>query len=131
MTLQLFGLLVCFFMLTVAWVCYLSWSHHDSSPSKGRLRSLVQRYLKPRSPLACPACCRSSACSSGQTLPPLAVRPWREIKSRRGAPKRVTSEGFACPNGACQYDGITDAQVHALVGDGKHGQAEQIQTFRC
>jgi hypothetical protein len=43
---------------------------------------------------------------------------------------RVMTEGFACPNGACQYDGITDAQVHALVGDGKHGQAEQIQTFR-
>src|SRR5262249_40852321 len=26
---------------------------------------------------------------------------------------------------------ITDARVHALVGDGKHGQAERIQTFRC
>ncbi len=43
----------------------------------------------------------------------------------------MTSEGFACPTGACQYYGITDAQVHAPVGDGKHGQAEQIQTFRC
>jgi len=26
---------------------------------------------------------------------------------------------------------MTDAHTHALVGDGKHGQAEQIQTFRC
>jgi hypothetical protein len=25
----------------------------------------------------------------------------------------------------------TDARVHALVGDGKHGRAEQIQTFQC
>jgi IS1 family transposase/transposase-like protein len=43
----------------------------------------------------------------------------------------VTTAGFACPNPQCPYCGITDAQVHALVGDGKHGHAERIQTFRC
>jgi IS1 family transposase/transposase-like protein len=59
------------------------------------------------------------------------VRPWAEVKSRRGAPKRIGTEGFACPNPQCAYFGNTDAHVHALVGDGKHGQAEQIQTFRC
>jgi hypothetical protein len=53
------------------------------------------------------------------------------MKSRRGAPKRVDTEGFACPNQQCAYFGITDARLHALVGDGKHGQAERIQTFRC
>jgi transposase-like protein len=58
------------------------------------------------------------------------VRPWREVKSRRGAPKRVNTGGFACPNPKCPYFGITDDQIHALVGDGKHGQAERIQTFR-
>jgi len=31
----------------------------------------------------------------------------------------------------CPYSGITDAHIHALVGDGTHGHAEQIQTFRC
>jgi IS1 family transposase len=31
----------------------------------------------------------------------------------------------------CQYYHITDAQVHALVGDGAHGKTERIQTFRC
>ena len=41
------------------------------------------------------------------------------------------TEGFACPNHQCPYFGITDAQVHALVGDGTHGRAEQIQTLRC
>ena len=58
-------------------------------------------------------------------------RPWREVKSRRGAPKRIPTEGFACPNRQCRYFGNTDAHFHALVGDGKHGHAEQIQTFRC
>ena len=59
------------------------------------------------------------------------MRPWSEVKSRRGAPKRIDTEGFACPNPQCQYFGSTDAHFHALVGDGKHGCAEQIQTFRC
>jgi hypothetical protein len=48
------------------------------------------------------------------------------MKSRRGAPKRVNTQGFACPNRKCLYFGITDASIHALVGDGKHGQAERI-----
>jgi transposase-like protein len=53
------------------------------------------------------------------------------VKSRRGAPKRIDTEGFACPNQQCPYFGINDARVHALVGDGKHGRTERIQTFRC
>jgi hypothetical protein len=59
------------------------------------------------------------------------VRPWREVKSRRGAPKRVNTKGFACPNQQGLSFGNTNSQIHALVGDGKHGRAEQIQTFRC
>jgi transposase-like protein len=43
----------------------------------------------------------------------------------------VNTEGYACPNQQCAYCGITDAHIHALVGDGKHGRAERIQTFRC
>ena len=53
------------------------------------------------------------------------------MKSRRGAPKRIDTEGFACPNQQCSYFGINDARVHALVGDGKHGCTERMQTFRC
>ena len=34
------------------------------------------------------------------------------------------------PNRTCAYYGITDAQVHALVGDGTHGRRERIQTLR-
>jgi IS1 family transposase len=31
----------------------------------------------------------------------------------------------------CVYYQITDAHVHALVGDGAHGRCERIQTLRC
>ena len=58
------------------------------------------------------------------------VRPWRKVKSRRGAPKRIDTKDYACPNPQCRYFGNTDAHFHALVGDGKHGQAERIQTLR-
>jgi hypothetical protein len=95
------------------------------------MRSTLHRLLKPRTPDDCPACRLASTGSSGGGPAPTPVRPWREVKSRRGAPKRVNTEGFACSNQQCPYFGITDAQIHALVGDGKHGQAERIQTFRC
>src|SRR2546430_3815734 len=111
----------------------LFWPHPGPVQSRAaaRVRTTFQRLLKPRSPHDCPACRLASTASSGGGLAPAPVRPWREVKSRRGAPKRVKTEGFACPNQQCPYGGITDASIHALVGDGKHGQAERIQTFRC
>jgi hypothetical protein len=84
----------------------------------------------PRCPDDCPACRLASIASLGGGPAPAPVRPWREVKSLRGAPKRVNTDGFACPNQQCAYYRITDAHIHALVGDGKHGQAERIQTFR-
>ena len=95
------------------------------------MHSRAHRLLKPRSPDDCLACRLASTASSGVEPAFAPVRPWREVKSRRGAPKRVNTEGFACPNRTCPYSGITDADIHALVGDGKHGKAERIQTFRC
>jgi transposase-like protein len=95
------------------------------------MHTAVHRLLKPRSPRDCPACRLSSTFSSAVGPAPPAVRPWREVKSRRGAPKRLNTQGFACPNQKCPYSGITDAHIHALVGDGTHGHAERIQTFRC
>jgi transposase-like protein len=91
----------------------------------------VQRLLKPRSPDDCPACRLASSLSpvEGPATPP--VRLWSLVKSRRGAPKRISTQGFACPNQKCLYFGITEAHIHALVGDGTHGYAEPIQTFRC
>ncbi len=92
---------------------------------------MLHRLLKPLCPVDCPAC-RLASTASSSAEPALApVRPWREVKSRRGAPKHVNTAGFACPNQQCSYFGNTDAQIHALVGDGKHGRAEQIQTFCC
>jgi hypothetical protein len=102
-----------------------------SSPKGGAKRTTLQRLLKPRCPDDCLACRLVSTPSSGAGPAPTPVRPWHEVKSRRGAPKRVKTEGYACSNRKCLYWGITDAHLHALVGDGSHGRAERIQTFRC
>jgi transposase-like protein len=133
MVIQVFlFLLVFFLLLSLVHLRHRSLPHQQPSHAKaGVIRTTVQRLLKPRTPLDCPACRLSCTPSSGVRAVPASVRPWREVKSRRGAPKRVNTEGFACPNQQCPYSGITDAHIHALVGDGTHGRAEQIQTFRC
>jgi transposase-like protein len=122
-------LLVSFLILFLAPLWRLSWlSLQPFPPQAGKRRTLVHRLLKPRTPLDCPGCRLASPEVKPASAP---VRPWCEVKSRRGAPKRIPTDGFACPNQQCPYFGITDASMHALVGDGKHGQAEHIQTFRC
>jgi IS1 family transposase len=127
----MFLLVVCL-LLCLARLGRLDWFPLRPSSSQGEAkRSRLSRLLKPRSPDDCPDCRLACTPSPGVRSAYAPVRPWREVKSRRGAPKRVNTQGFACPNQQCLYFGITDAQIHALVGDGKHGQAERIQTFRC
>jgi len=133
MTHHVFLLLpLCVLLFSVVRLCFLCWPHHGPVRlTAAKVRSTLPRLLKPRSPADCPACRHVSPPSSGAGQAPEAVRPWSEVKSRRGAPKRIDTEGFACPNRQCSYFGKTDTRVHALVGDGKHGRAEHIQTFRC
>src|SRR5258708_3283876 len=127
----LFLLVVCLlFFLALLWRLYW-FPLRPSSSRGGAKRSRLHRLLKPRCPDDRPACRLGSTASSDGGPAPAPVRPWSEVKSRRGAPKRIPTEGFACPNQKCAYFGITEAHIHALVGDGKHGRAEQIQTFRC
>src|SRR5258708_151011 len=130
MTVQIFlFLLVSFLVLSLALLWRLDWFSLQPSHSQARSRRTpLHCLLKPRTPLDCPLC---RLFSSGVRPAPAPVRPWREVKSRRGAPKRIPTAGFACPKQQCPYFGITDASIHALVGDGKHGHGEQIQTFRC
>ena len=92
-------LLVFFLLLCLARLWHLYLPHHTPPHSRaGTMRPTVQRRLKPCTPLDCPACCLSSTRSSVVGTASLPVRPWCEVKSRRGAPKRMSTQGFACPN---------------------------------
>lgn len=109
----MFLLVVCL-LLCLARLGRLDWFPLRPSSSKGVAKcSTLHRLLKPRSPDDCPACRLASPPSPGGRPPSAPVRPWSEVKSRRGAPKRLDTEGFACPNHQCPYFGITDAHMHA------------------
>lgn len=58
------------------------------------------------------------------------VLPYAGCKSRRGAKKRLSSEGYACPCRECVYFGNTNAADHAPVGYGRLG-ADQHQRWCC
>ena len=108
---------LCWLLLLLLW-CLLwlacRWRHLPSSPSQSTAATAcVQRLLKPRTPDDCPACRLQSTLPGANTPPHPAVTPWRAVKSRRGTPKRINTHGFACPNHACRYYRISDAQVHA------------------
>jgi IS1 family transposase len=62
---------------------------------------------------------------------PAAPRPWREGRSRRGAPRRIATDGYACRRPGCRYYGVTDARIHALIAAGHQGRTDRIQQFRC
>lgn len=85
------------------------------------------RPLKPRPPNDRPAC----RAATPPAAPAVAPTPCSQLRSRRGRPKLIPTQGFACPNHAGDYYGITAAAVHALVGAGHHGTAERSQTSRC
>ncbi len=86
------------------------------------------RPLKPRSPDDCPACRAAQPSRSPTTTHP---KPYSQVKNSRGRKKRIVTAGYACPNPNCLYYGITDDQVHALVGCGGHGRHEYIQDLKC
>lgn len=56
---------------------------------------------------------------------------WEMRKGRGGRKKKIRSEGFFCPNKSCEYYGITEEAIHALVGYGTHGRQEVIRDFKC
>ena len=120
-----------FLLLVITWLCWLAWTCRGRPwPQPPTTTAIRHRLLKPRTPLDCPVCRRPPG-PVQPTPSPDPVIPWCQVKSRRGAPKRISTQGFACPNPACPYYRITDAAVHALVGNGTHGKHERIQTFRC
>ena len=124
-------LLLCLLLLIGAWLYQRFRIFHLPSCAQGPQRSQVPRCLRPRSPLDCPECCQAALPAAIQEPKPAPVRPWREVKSRRGAPKHSSTEGVACPNRACSYYGISEAHIHALVSDGSSGTLEKIRRWRC
>ncbi len=115
-------------LLCVLWVI-VCWALADAQLNRASARAIGQHVLKPRTPDDCPAC----RCGSDRSLvvlpPPPTVRPWRDLKSRRGRPKQSATDGFACPNPACAYFRITDAGVTPWLSTGHMASVSPSQPF--
>ncbi len=71
---------------------------HPVQPDSPAITTAAQRLLRPRTPHDGPACANQEALPTPLHPSSPAIRPWREGKSRRGAPKRIAPHGVACPN---------------------------------
>jgi hypothetical protein len=90
-----------------------------------RGKAFKRRRWKPGTPHDCAQCCHQTHL---QIVKQRDVVPYSQIKSRRGRKKSVATRGFACPNADCDYCGITDDTLHALVG---YGVENDIQRLKC
>jgi hypothetical protein len=54
-----------------------------------------------------------------------------EPKGRGGRRKSFSTEGYFCSNKRCEYYGIRDEQIQALVGDGSYGKHEENRDLKC
>ena len=88
------------------------------------------RPLKPKTADDCPFC-QADKDKQDNPLPEKSLKPWSEVKSSRGRKKTHSTQGYACPNLECNYFGIVDEHIHALVGYGRHGKTDAIQDLRC
>ena len=113
-------------LMYVVW--RMLWQRHHQSKKK-RKKKGQRRQWQPKTPRNCPACQAGMKVSLFRVR--RQVKPWSEVKSPRGRKKTIPTEGYACPNANCRYVGITDAAIHALVGNGKGGKQRDIQQFRC
>jgi hypothetical protein len=102
-----------------------SWRVPGSTLDKPASPGKKERVLRPRTPDDCGLCRAEGGPTDGNEVGgqcERVVRPWAEVKGRRGRRKRARMEGYACPNKGCEYCGITDTSVHVLVGYGRHGK---------
>jgi len=88
----------------------------------------LPRRWHPHSDEACPQC--QSGVHITLVHAHRDVVPYASLKNKRGAKKRLSTEGFACPCRECAYFGNTHAAEHALVGYGKLGR-DQHQRWHC
>jgi len=94
-----------------------------------RVKDHLPLHRHPKSPKDCPHCCQGVHLEKVQIN--REVRPWSEVKSKRGRKKQYPTQGWACLNPACPYVGITEETIHALVRHTLRGKDHDILYLRC
>jgi len=121
--------LVLCLLLVYGWSQHKRKLHWLGRQVRGRWKAgREKRLLKAKTPCDCPLC--QDKQDQAASVPDVTANYAHE-KTKRGRPKRVNSEGFACLNPACRYYLIRSAERHALVADGRRGKAGDIQRWCC
>ena len=105
------------------------WIRRILKKKKEAKLSRKPRVLKPKSERDCPFCVEEKE-KLGSPKPETPTA-WSLRKGRGGPIKRISTQGYFCPNPECEYFCIFDENIHALVGYGSHGKQELIQDFKC
>ena len=113
-------------------LCWLWWllQHHAQCVAiddEGVAQPRHPWQLRPRTPKDCAQC----PCPKPHGQKHQEVIPWSQMKSQRGRPRPLVSEGQSCPNPSCGYHGIPDQSLPALVVEGVQGVKEAIQCWCC
>jgi IS1 family transposase len=106
------------------------WIRHVLEGKKKGKMPRKPAVLRPKSELDCQHCVEGKG-KKANPEPNKAVLAWNERKGRGGRRKSFSTEGYFCSNKGCEYYGIRDERIHALVGDGSHGKHEVIRDLKC
>ncbi len=130
MSKELLGILVILVLLFEIYGCLRRyWLRRLLEKRKKEKRTRKPAVLRPKSEKDC------RFCREGKGKRTVAKREmpesWQLRKGRGGRKKKIRSAGFFCPNKSCEYYGITEEAILALVGYGTHGTQEVIRDFKC
>ena len=106
-----------------------NWIRRFLKKKKGAAQPRKPLVMRPKSDRDCPFFVKEKG-RQGSPKPEMPTA-WSLRKGRGGPIKKISTQGYFCPNPDCEYFGIPDDNIHALVGYGSHGKQEPIQDLRC
>jgi transposase-like protein len=105
------------------------WIRRMLAKRKSEKRTRKLQVMRPKSEKDCPYC----VAGKGKPAEKRAELPhaWSQRKGNGGRRKTQSTQGWSCPNDACEYYRIGEETIHALVRNGRHGKHEAIQDLKC
>jgi len=105
------------------------WQQHLKMEKKKNKPPRKPAVLRPKSERDCRFCLEDKG-RRNETKRETPIS-WQLRKGKGGPKKKVNTAGYFCSNDSCEYYGLTEEAIHALVGYGSHGLYEEIQDFKC
>ncbi len=105
------------------------WQQHLKIGKEEKQTTAKTAVLRPKSERDCRFCLEDKG-RRNETKRETPIS-WQLRKGKGGPKKKVNTAGYFCSNDSCEYYGLTEEAIHALVGYGSHGLYEEIQDFKC